>query len=178
MRIETGTIRRLCDALLTEGRRPSLMDATAPISAVEAASDADQAEALGRIDALGETLFLMVAADGSLQSAERDALVGAIREVTEGLVRRSAIEGLLVRYQERLDQEGRDARLSDIAAALVDDPTQAEAAFAMAAAVALADDRVDARELGLIHEVAQRFEIAPERAEHILGLIGDDRQGG
>jgi tellurite resistance protein len=53
----------------------------------------------------------------------------------------------------------------------------AEGAFALAAAVALVDRRVDATETELIHQLAQWFGISATRAEAILNQLQDASAG-
>ena len=75
---------------------------------------------------------------------------------------------MLENYERRLREEGRDERLRQIAETIAEEPAEAEGAFALAAAVALADDEVADEENALINQLAEWFGIAPERSAEIL----------
>ena len=169
MNVKTQTIARLRDALLESGRRPS----TVLSSAYEALTRAgllslEETTALNRVDPLAETMFLMMAVDGKVAEVERDAVRGAIRGLTDNVLRTGTINVMLETYAERLAQQGRDQRLHEIAEDLADEPSEAEGAFALAAAVAYADDEVDAAENEFINQLAEWLGISATRAEEIL----------
>jgi len=179
MKIESATIRRLKDALLESGRRPSLVLSSAyAILAREGLLTVEESAALERVDPLAETMFLMMAADGVLHDAERDAIRGAIRGLANGLLRSGTIEVMLETYQKRLAEEGRDARLEEIAEQLRESPLEAEGAFTLAAAIALSDDQVSSEENAFINQVAEWFGITPERATVVLDLLEHDQDAG
>ena len=176
MRIETATIQRLRDALLQSGRRPSLVLSPAYETLARAGLlTAEEQTALGRVDALVETLFLMMSADGTLAEAERDAIRGAVRGLTDGALRSGTIDFMLEAYAKRLTDEGRDARLQAIAGEIGEEPAEAEGAFTLAAAVALADDRVADEENAFISQLAACFGISDARAEELLDQLEDER---
>ena len=136
----------------------------------------EEVGAINRVGPLAETMFLMMAADGSLAEVERDTIRGAIRGLTDNLLRTGTINVMLEGYEKRLADSGRDARLHEIAEELAEDPSEAEAAFALAAAVALADDEVSDEENSFISQLAEWFGITVERAGQILDQLEDDRQ--
>jgi tellurite resistance protein len=176
MKIETATIRRLSDALLQSGRRPSLVLSPAYETLTrEGMLTAEESAALTRVDPLAETMFLMMSADGKIEDAERDAVRGAIRGLSDNLLRSGTINVMLENYQRRLEEQGRDARLHEIAEEIAEEISEAEGAFALAAAVALADDDVAEEENQLINQLAEWFGIAAERAEQILDQLEEDR---
>ena len=177
MKIETATISRLRDALLQSGRRPSMLLSSAYETLTrEGLLSPEEAGALNRVDPLAETMFLMMAADGTLAESERDAVRGAIRGLTDNVLRSGTIKVMLENYQVRLEQEGREQRLHQIAEELAEDPKEAEGAFALAAAVALADDTVTDEENAFINQLAEWFGISDERAHEILDQLEEDRQ--
>lgn len=177
MKIETATIRRLRDALLQSGRRPSMVMSPAYETLTrEGLLSPEEMAALNRVDPLAETMFLMMAADGVVADVERDAVRGAIRGLTDNLLRSGTINVMLENFQKQLDEQGRDARLQEIAEALTEDPSEAEGAFALAAAVALADDEVAEEENTLINQLAEWFGLAEERANEILDQLEEDRE--
>jgi len=177
MKIRTATIERLRDALLQSGRRPSMVVSSAYETLTrEGLLAPEEVGSINRVGPLAETMFLMMAADGRLAEVERDAVRGAIRGLTDDLLRTGTINVMLEGYQKRLQDSGRDARLHEIAEELAEDPKEAEAAFALAAAVALADDDVSDEENTFISQLAEWFGISSERAEEILDQLEDDRQ--
>ncbi len=176
MKIQTVTITRLRDALLQSGRRPSMLVSSAYETLTrEGLLSLEEIAALNRVDPLAETMFLMMAADGTLAESERDAVRGAIRGLTDNVLRSGTIKVMLEKYQERLEQEGREERLRQIAEEIAEEPHEAEGAFALAAAVALADDTVTAEENELINQLAEWFGIGEERASEILDQLQDDQ---
>jgi tellurite resistance protein len=176
MKIETLTITRLRDALLQSGRRPSMLVSSAYETLTrEGLLSLEEVAALNRVDPLAETMFLMMAADGTLADAERDAVRGAIRGLTDNVLRSGTIKVMMETYQARLEQEGREERLRQIADEIAAEPQEAEGAFALAAAVALADDDVSEEENAFINQLAEWFGISDERAGQILDQLQDDR---
>ncbi|HKO49330.1 MAG TPA: TerB family tellurite resistance protein [Polyangiaceae bacterium] len=177
MKIQTATIERLRDALLQSGRRPSMVTSSAYETLTrEGLLTPEEVGAINRVGPLAETMFLMMAADGTLAEAERDAVRGAIRGLTDGLLRSGTINVMLETYGQRLADSDRDARLHEVAEELAEDPIEAEAAFALAAAVALADDEVSDEENAFINQLAEWFGISEPRAAEILDQLEDDRE--
>lgn len=176
MNVKTQTIARLRDALLESGRRPS----TVLSSAYEALTRAgllspEEMTALNRVDPLAETMFLMMAVDGKVSEIERDAVRGAIRGLTGNVLRTGTINVMLETYAERLAAQGRDQRLHEIAEGIADEPSEAEGAFALAAAVAYADDEIAASENEFINQLAEWLGISAGRAEEILDQLEQDQ---
>lgn len=179
MKIETETISRLRDALLQSGRRPSLVMSPAYETLTrQGLLSPEEMAALNRVDPLAETMFLMMAVDGKLAEQEQDAVRGAIRGLTDNLLRTGTIKVMLENYQKRLDDQGRDARLHEIAEELSGEPSEAEGAFALAAAIALADDIVADEENAFINQLAEWFGISEGRANAILDELEADRMRG
>jgi tellurite resistance protein len=178
MKIETATIRRLADALLQSGRRPSFVLSPAYETLTrEGLLGPEEVAALKRVDPLAETMFLMMSADGMIAEAERDAVRGAIRGLTDNLLRSGTIDVMLENYQRRLSADGKDERLRQIAEEIAEDPSEAEGAFALAAAVALADEHVAEEENALINQLAEWFGIPEQRCNGILDQLEQDRNG-
>jgi tellurite resistance protein len=176
MKIETETIRRLRDALIQSGRRPSMVLSSAyETLARQGLLSPEESAALNRVDPLGETMFLMMAVDGVVSDVEKDAIRGAIRGLSDNLLRSGTINVMIENYQARLEQQGRDERLREIAEEIAEEPSEAEGAFALAAAIALADDEVAEEENAFINQLAEWFGIAEERAASILDQLDEDR---
>jgi tellurite resistance protein len=177
MKIETVTITRLRDALLTSGRRPSVVLSPAYETLTrEGLLSHEETTALSRIDPLAETMFLMMSADGKIEDAERDVVRGAIRGLSDNLLRTGTINVMLENYAKRLEEQGRDERLREIADEIAEEPSEAEGAFALAAAVALADEEVADEENALINQLAEWFGISEERADEILDQLEEDQE--
>jgi tellurite resistance protein len=176
VKIQTATIRRLRDALLKSGRRAEAVQSSAYETLTRAGllSDVEQA-ALERVDPMAETMFLMMSADGKITDSERDAVRGAIRGLTDGILHDGTIKVMLETYRRELETDGREARLRRVGAMLSAHPSEAEGAFALAAAVALADDEVADEEERLVAELATWFGITTARAEQILDQLEDDK---
>jgi tellurite resistance protein len=176
MRIETATIRRLRDALLVSGRRESAVLSPAYETLARAGVLSPEEEhALARVGPMAETMFLMMAADGKITDSERDAMRGAIRGLTDGLLHDGTIKVLLESFEQHLAADGREARLKHVAESLAATPSDAEGAFALSAAVALADDEVSDEERGFVTQLATWFGIGSERAAAILDQLEDDK---
>ena len=177
MKIQTATIERLRDGLLTSGRRPSMVASSAYETLTrEGLLTPEELGAITRVGPWAETMFLMMAADGTLAEVEHDAVRGAIRDLTDNLLRSGTINVMLETYQKRLAEHGRDARLQEIAEELAEAPNEAEGAFALAAAVALADAQVSEEENVFINQLAEWFGISAQRATEILDQLEDDRK--
>jgi tellurite resistance protein len=178
MKIQTVTIERLRDALLLSGRRPSMVASSAYETLTrEGLLTPEELGSINRVEPLAETMFLMMAADGTIAEIEKDAIRGAIRGLTDNLLRTGTINVMLESYAKRLAESGRDARLHEIAQEISEDQNEAEGAFALAAAVALADDEVSDEENAFINQLAEWFGISSERSAQILDQLEDDREG-
>ncbi len=177
MRIHTATTARLRDALLQSGRRLSLVVSPAyETLARSGLLGAEETAAVERIDPIAETMYLMMTADGVVATAEQDALRGAIRGLTNNAIRSGTINVMLETFGVRLKESSRDERLQEIAESVAEDPLEAESAFTLAAAVALADDEVDEGENEFINQLAEWFGISAARSEEILDELQQDNQ--
>jgi tellurite resistance protein len=176
LKIETTTITRLRDALLVSGRRPSVVLSPAYETLTRAGIlSPEETTALSRVDPLAETMFLMMSADGKISDQERDVVRGAIRGLSDNLIRTGTINVMIENYEARLKEQSRDQRLHEIAEEIASEPSEAEGAFALAAAVALADDDVADEENELINQLADWFGISDDRAASILDQLEEDR---
>jgi tellurite resistance protein len=164
LRIDDTTVAGLRDRLKERGERPSLF---AMDLAALARNDVPP-DVLLRFDALCEVMFLMAMADGTLAESEEDTLRGAIRELSDGTVRSVHIRSMTEGAQARLAKEGSAARVKAVAAKLRDDPPTAEAAFALAAAIAFADDEIADEENALLNDFAEALGLDAEAAEQLL----------
>jgi tellurite resistance protein len=177
MKIRTATITRLRDAMLESGRRPS----TVVSSAYETLTRAqlltpEELHALNRVEPLAEIMYLMMAADGRLEEDERDAVRGAIRGLSDNILRTGTINVMFENFAARLSEHGRDQRLHEIAEELADHTSDAESAFVLAAAIALADDDVAEDENAFINQLGEWLSISAKRASELLDQLEEDRE--
>jgi tellurite resistance protein len=175
MKLESATLLRLRDVLLQSGRRPSSVLCSAyETLARSGLLSAEESAAVSRVEPLAEVMYLMMAADGHVAPQEQDAIRGALRGLSGDVLRTGIINVMLEQFEHRLNAEGRDARLADLAGLLAEHSEDAEAGFVLAAAVALADGEVDEAENALINQLCHWFHIDPTRAEHLLDDLQAD----
>ncbi|HET9954297.1 MAG TPA: TerB family tellurite resistance protein [Polyangiaceae bacterium] len=175
MRIRTKTIARLRDALLESGRRPTLVTSSAyETLARQGLLSPEELTALARVEPVAELMFLMMAADGNVHELERDALRGAIRGLAGDTLRSGIIQVMLESFEERLRNQGRLQRLHELAEELSEERADAESAFTLAAAIALADDHVADAENEFLNQVAEWLGLSTERANQVLDQLEQD----
>jgi uncharacterized tellurite resistance protein B-like protein len=121
-----------------------------------------------RIRPLAEAMYLVMAADRHVSEPEREALRGAIRTLTDGVLGGVAMETMIMEFDQALARDGVDVRLDAVASVLYGDRDDMELAVALAAAVALADDRLDPEEQRTIEALAERLGIGGQRLERLL----------
>lgn len=163
--MDTDAVRRLRDRLAHAGR-PSLVppdpSGLPPLTPYEQAS-------LGRIEPLAELLFLGMASDGHVATVEVDALRGAVRTLTDGLLRGATADALVARFGQHLEAEGYEARLIDVTQRLAADRDDAELALLLFAAVVLADGDVAETERKAFDDLAMELGVSPKRVKELLG---------
>jgi tellurite resistance protein len=164
LNLQNETVARLRDRLKERGERPSLF--ATDLSALKQTDV--PSEVLLRFDAICEAMYLMAKADGKLDPVEADTLRGAIRELSDGTVRSVHIQKMMEGAESRLAKEGLEARIKGVAAKLVDDTGTAEAAFALAAAVAFADNEIADEENDMLNSFAEALGIDEEQANALL----------
>jgi hypothetical protein len=175
IKIRQATIARLRDRLKETGNRPSIVVSSTNGTLAKAGMlPPEEAAAVQSIEPVLETMFLMMAADGQLGDEERVVIRGAVRELTEGYVRSSTIEVLLENYEQNLARDGQAARIEDIALKLSGDAAGAESAFVLAAAVAFADEDIQAAENELLNDFADKVCISEDRANELLDQLEAD----
>jgi tellurite resistance protein len=176
--VNTPAVRKLAEALLQSGERPSSVVSSAYQTLTRQGLLSElEFQALSRVDPVAETMFLMMAADGKLGAEERIAIRGAIRGLTGDALQDGVIDVMLENYQTQLVRDGREGCLKRIVNTLGQSSENAEGAFALAAAVALVDQQLEPTETELIHQLAQWFGISPSRAEAILNQLQDASAG-
>jgi tellurite resistance protein len=161
--LSVSTIERLRDQLRLRGQRPSLV-----ISKPLSADDALLTQAVADYGALCEAMYLMMSADGHVTNDEREVLKGALRSLSFDEVRGIHIEAMLDAASRRIAEQGRDKRLQAVLEELREDPTRAEVAFVLAAAIAFADSQIADGENDLLNEMAEGLGIDEQRANALL----------
>jgi uncharacterized tellurite resistance protein B-like protein len=167
IKLQPKTLERIRDHFREVGQ-PASVAFTRPIADHDPfASDPD---AKRRFEALFETMYMMVAADGAIADEEREVLRGAVRGLTDNAVRTAHIDKLFERCAEQA-KEGREKRLEAVAPILQEDPALVEAAFSLAAAIAFADSDIKDEENELINELAEVLGIDGDRADELLNQL-------
>jgi len=175
MKIRSVTITRLRDALLESGRRPSLVVSSAYETLTRSGLlSPEEVAALSRVEPLAELMYLMMSADNRVTDAERDAMRGAVRGLSNNVLRTGTINVMLESFEQSSRTQGRDARLRELAEEICEHDSDAEAAFVLAAAIALADDEVADEEDTFINQLASWLGIQPARAEQLLDQLEAD----
>ena len=160
MEIDTEAIRRLRDGLLLS---------ESPRAEARKGDDTERELAmLTRIKPFAETMYLVMMADGQSDSGERKAVIGALQLLTDGHVSTPELEKLLDLFDRDASEQGAEARLMKLGAVLGGDREGRETAFALAAAVALADSRVDVGENRVMGWAQEYFGISARRSDEIL----------
>src|SRR5688500_9198670 len=158
--MRTASFIKLRNRLIDRGR-PSIFPR--PLGVVPEAKAAYE-----RVLPFAELMYLIVSADHEVADRERDALLGALRSLTDGQASTLALEQMMAGFEHKKREHGHDACLDDATTALAADKEDRELAWALAAAVALADDQLVDPERGVLTELAIRLGISTERQRELL----------
>ncbi len=167
MQIETDTVRRLRDRLLALAPATSASAGEGAAPTTSSLSPEQQA-ALERIEPLAEVLFLTIEADGTRARSECDAIRNAIQVLSDDLLPAPAVDRLIRDLEGRLAAQGQEMRVEALASRFALNKPDAEAAFTLAAAIALSDDHLDSAEQALIEQMRSYFGISKARAVALL----------
>jgi uncharacterized tellurite resistance protein B-like protein len=171
--LSNSTLARLRDQLRQRGRRPSL---TAPDPGMSA--DAlEQMNVSAEYAPLCEAMYLMMSADGRVGKDEREVLKGALRNLSGDSIRTAHVDAMLDQAGKNVADQGRAARLKEVAAQLKGDPARAEIAFVLAAAIAFADDAIADEENETLNELAEGLGIDESHATRLLDDVESDLAG-
>jgi uncharacterized tellurite resistance protein B-like protein len=157
LNFDTTAIRRLRDALLASDAEPVAADPAARTNEPGAA-------VLSRVEPFAETMYLVMIADGDPAPAEQDALAATFEILTDARVGRAVIDELIEQFRANVARYGIEARLEQIGARLGADRDDREIAWTLAAAMALADDQIDASENKVVAWAQEYFGITDRRA--------------
>lgn len=170
MKLDSDLLARMRDELVHAGQR-----ATVPPTPgrLPVQSDAERTAVIERVSPICEVLYLLMVADAEQHRNEQELLRGAVRALTDGALRRESIDGMLMRFESALSLHGRDERLTQVTGQLAADRQDAEAAFTLAAVMAIADERAEADEQALLDELRELLGISTKRARTLLGEVRD-----
>ncbi|HEY6881650.1 MAG TPA: TerB family tellurite resistance protein [Polyangiales bacterium] len=170
MRLDSETLLRLRDELRRTGERRSLPP-SAPPSAAEDVSQ-DVLAVVQRVAPMCEVLYLLMVADEHSDQREVEVLRGAIRTLTQGALRTGVIDGMLHKFEAAARTFGRDGRLAQVTSLIAADRQDAEAAYTLAAVMAIADETSDERERAWLEELRELLGINAKRASTLRGELG------
>ena len=163
MNIDTAKIRRLRDALVEGGRLQA-----AEVQRGDRPTSVGRLAALDRVAPFVETMYLMMMADGQGGKQEQEAIRGAMRVLTQGLLDDEGLAELVGHIEQQVLDQGVEARLQAIGSRICADRLDRETAFSLAAATALADDKVVTEESLLVSSIAEWFGVSGKRCREIL----------
>lgn len=176
MKIDTTTIDRLRDVLMERGQRPTMVMSPAYEELTKSGLlSKEESEALDRVGPIAEAMFLMMAADDNIAEEELDVIKGAIRDLSDSKIRSGTVKVMLESYANEVEREGWQERLTSLATELSQAPDDAETAYTLVAAVALADDEVTLAENELIDRFAELLGLNDQRCCELLDLVKNDR---
>ncbi len=169
MKLDTKTIERLRDTLMEQGQRTTLVLSPAYEHLTrEGLLTSQETEKLGRVDSVAEAMYLMMASDGEVAEVELDVIRGAIRDLTDSTLRSGTISVMMDNYAEKVARDGWEVRLQTVADQLSSETGNAETAYTLVAAVALADAQVTLEENELIVRFAGLLGLTDERCWELL----------
>lgn len=167
MNIDTPLIRNLTAHLLGLSRQSIPPQHGARTAAQESP---EEAAVMERFHPFAELFFLVASADGEIDKQERAVMLGAFRALTGGRVRASRLEALEDELRDLALSEGHLARLEAVCSSLAGERDDAELAFTLACAVALANEDFDPGEESLLSNLAAWLRISPQRIAALMDL--------
>jgi len=128
-----------------------------------------EAAAYDRVQPFAEAMFLVMSADAGISTSELDVLRGALRTLTDGELGTLAMEAMLADLEAKLERDGPELRMDNVAAHVWPDPKDRELMLVLAIATATADGQIQAAETQAIFELAARLGVSSERVLSWLG---------
>lgn len=165
MNIDTPLIRNLTAHLMGLSRHSISPQHGAKSVTLESP---EEVAVMNRFHPFAELFFLVASADGEIDEDERAVMLGAFRALTGGRVRGARLEALEAELQDLVLSEGHLTRLEAVCSALASDRDDAELAFTLASAVALANEDFDPGEESLLSNLASWLRISPERISALV----------
>jgi uncharacterized tellurite resistance protein B-like protein len=125
-----------------------------------------------KLEALIEMMFLAASADGEFSDVEREHFAKSVESLTEGRIGGDALEQMLRRAKQALDESDRHARLESVKQRLPE-PQARKVALGLAIQVTAVDGIVRTSERELILDTAETLEIdRDEAADLVKALAG------
>jgi tellurite resistance protein len=112
-------------------------------------------------------MFLAASADGEFSDVERQHFLQSLESLTDGRLKKPALEGLLDQAKKDLEASGREARLSAVKERLPDAGAR-KVALSLAIQVTAADGIIRTSERELILETAEALEIDRDEAADLV----------
>jgi uncharacterized tellurite resistance protein B-like protein len=125
------------------------------------------------LEALVETMVLVVYADGVLSAPERERFAASLGLLTGGRLAGAGAEQLLARVAAGIAARGREASLGAIKRRLPDARSRL-VALVLATDMAAADGTVRETERQLVLELARELEVPEAEAEQLLAEAAPD----
>ena len=122
-----------------------------------------------RVFPFAQVMLLVMTADSEITERERSVVRGAVRSLTDGRVSTAVVDRMLGQLETAVHDEGRSACLEQVASHLSANRDDSELAFALGAAVALADDGLHPEERATLSELSELLGIPAQRARELLG---------
>lgn len=169
-RLNLDRLASVRDTLLEKGEAPPRARTWG--SRMPAAGSRALSALTHRVAPFCEVLYLMMVADGACDVAERGVLIGVARTLSGDQLSAQQIDAMLAEFEAGYLCEGVEARLESVTAWLSADRDDAEAAFTLAAVMAIADEHVDSREDQVLSELAELLGISEQRAADLVAGAG------
>lgn len=163
MKLPEDKLCDLRDKLRAQGARPSLVF---PVARPDVA---DALEIVHEFGPLCEVLYLMMAADKRVLQVEREVMRGGLEIVAGGRVRSAHMESMLDASAKRVARLGEQACLASCIDALRGKVALSEIAVVLAAAIAVADNRVVAEEHALLAQLVEGLGLDEDRVSFLIG---------
>ena len=160
MNSDTRTIRRLRDGLVERGNNKIPAGVEIPASYQDAL--------LARFAPFAETMYLMMQIDGHSADTELDAIRGAMQVLTDGSLPDDTLNEIFQSCKRDVREHGVEIRLQAVGTRLSTDRVDRETAFTLAAAVAIADHKLEEEEVLLMESIAEWYGISNKRCREIL----------
>ena len=167
MQIDSPTVQRLGKMLLERAGLAGEFGRESDRLALDESSPEVRA-LIGRVTPICEVLYLVMIADDDADASELNSIRGAIETLTAGGLSQRVAQSMLDRYEKSAAEQGRPERLAQVAAQLSGDRDDAEAALALAAAIAVADGSVAAAEENVLVNLSELLGISSKRSAVIL----------
>jgi DnaJ-domain-containing protein 1 len=116
-----------------------------------------------RLRPFAEAVFLVMAADASIDQRETEVLRGTLRLLTAGELGGSALDAMLKEFAANLQRDGRELRLDRVASEIYGDRDDVELAISLVSAAALANGCIEPAEDEVIVELAERLGLSKAR---------------